>query len=141
MEFIWLTPDKGFVKLNVYCIQVKEPLILGNINEVGVIIRDTRGLIIWAALGLLHDMDVMQATLWAAQSSIIEAWKRDCHAVHLEIVNREVFDALRFQDFAFPPPNLEDAMLQFNTMFLNNFIEGVTARIISIIPSKDECNC
>lgn len=134
MEVTWLTLDEGYLKLNVHCIQTEEPSAIGNINGVGVILRDSMGTKIWAALGPLQDMDEMQATLWAANAGIIQACKRDFHAIHMETVNREVYDAIRFQEFAFPPPNMEEALQQFNTMFNNHFIEEATSMRFSIIP-------
>lgn len=52
----------------------------------------------------------------------------------METVSREVYDDIRFQEFAFPPQNIEEALRQFNTMFNNHYIEEATARRVSIIP-------
>lgn len=136
MEYTWITPDEGFLKINVHCIQVEEETILGNNNEVGVILHNSQGSVLWATLGPIRGMDEMQATLWAGQAAVIEAWHRGFHAIHLETVNREFFDALNLQEVTFLPPNLNDAIRQFNTMFANNFIENATARKVSIIPQR-----
>lgn len=108
--------------------------MIGNINGAGAILRDSSGAMLWAALGPLHDMDDMQVIMWATQAGIIEAWKKGFHAIHVETSNKEVYNAIRLQDVAFPPPNLEEPIRHFNTMFSNNFIEDITARRVSIIP-------
>lgn len=61
--------------MNVHCIQVEQPSLLGNISGVGVILRDLNGTKVWAALGPLHDMDDMQASIWVTHAETIEAWK------------------------------------------------------------------
>lgn len=50
MDYIWEVPDKGFVKINVHCISTTDPLLNGNSNDVGVIVRNNGGRDLWTAL-------------------------------------------------------------------------------------------
>lgn len=86
---------------------MEEITTLGYKNGVRFILRYSHGSVLCAALGQIRGMDEMQAIIWDAQEATIKAWKWDFHALHMETVNRAVYDALNLQEYAFPPPNLE----------------------------------
>lgn len=86
------------------------------------------------AIGPVKNMTEEQAIFWGANAGITQAWRMGFHGIHLEVVSRLVFDVIELQEFIFPPEELEEALLQFNTMFANHFIEGKTFRRISVIP-------
>lgn len=111
MEYAWLAPEPGLLKVNVHWVTAEDHIPLGNQNGVGVIVRNSEGAKKWGAMGPLNGMNELQACLWAAQVGIIQAWQRGFHAIQVEVVNRELYDAIRFQEYVFPPPDLEEALL------------------------------
>lgn len=98
MEHIWKFPDKDFVKINVHCVVSQNPLENGNINGVGVIVRDEPGKKLRGAMGLMNHLTEEDALMAGIQAACIEAQKREWELTHIETVHHEVFNTIRMQE-------------------------------------------
>lgn len=117
-----------------HIIQGEEPHLNGNLNGLGIIVRNSAGEKIWGALGPVRGMTEIPALMWATQSGILSALALGFHKTHIETDNREVYDTVRVQEFIILPPDLDEIFDQLNTLFANVYLEDVTARRVSIIP-------
>lgn len=63
MAFAWQNPEEEFVKINMHYVQANEPLLNGNINGPGVIVRNEKGEKLWGALGPVKGMTEIPATV------------------------------------------------------------------------------
>lgn len=61
MELAWNVPEVNQAKINMHHILRDAQAESRNINRVGVIVRDSHGLMIWEALGPLNDMTEQEA--------------------------------------------------------------------------------
>lgn len=54
MEHTWEVLEPSFKKINVHCVVSCEPLTNGNLNGVGVAVRDEWGPLIWGGFGPMN---------------------------------------------------------------------------------------
>ncbi|KAL8100586.1 hypothetical protein AgCh_032734 [Apium graveolens] len=85
----WSIPDEGFVKINIHFVSLVKPLLNGNINSVGTLVRDDRGERIWGAMSPMKGKTEMQATIWGFQSALVHLARIKCDKVIMETVNIE----------------------------------------------------
>lgn len=95
MDVAWVPPVSPFVKINVHCLEPENPPLNGNTNSVGVIIRDSEGQMLWAAMGPRKGMNAVLAELWSIHGALVQALTLDRHKIHVEIYNRLVFLIIR----------------------------------------------
>lgn len=95
--------------------------------------RNSSGVKICGALGPVRGMSEIPTLIWGAHAGILTALSLGFRKTHIEMDNREAYDTIRVQEFIILPPDLEDAFGHFNTLFANQFNEGKTERMVSII--------
>lgn len=134
MAFAWKIPDEEYAKINLHYLERVDPLPNGNHNGLGIIVRNSSGVKIWGALGPFRDMTEIPTLIWGFQSCILAALSLGFRKMHIEMDNKEAYDTVRIQEFIILPPDQEDAFAQFNTLFANQFKDGETERMVSIIP-------
>lgn len=136
MDLVWIPPEVPFVKINVHCTSRLEPHQNGNSNGVGVLIRDHEGKMLWGALGPMPGLSNVQALLWGVHAGMVEALNLGFEKTQIETDNREVHDVIRLQEYAFIEPDLEEVLLQINSLHRNFFIPDATVRDISLVPIR-----
>ena len=134
MEYLWVVPDEGFVKINVHCVMAQNPMDNGNLNGAAAIIRDTGGERLWMALGSLPGLTEEQATVTAIHAACEHALSKGWDAVQIETVSPRVYDNLSLQDDIFLDDDQRNVYRNINTLFANNFKEGTTKRNVACIP-------
>ena len=134
MAYLWEPPETDYVKINVHCLTVSQPLFNGNSNGVGVIIRDPSGKEIWSAAGPIPGLSKLQATLWgfyhgALQCHKIQEWK-----THFESDHWGAVEAISFQEEFPQQEDVQEVLRLFNTLHANNFKVGTTKRAVTRVP-------
>lgn len=127
-------PRGRLCKINLHFVESEDPLLNGNQNGLGIIVRNSLGIKIWGALGPVRGMTEIPALIWGAQTGILAALSLGFRKTHIETDNRHTYDTLRVQEFIILPPDHEEAFIQFNTLFANQAQLGETERMVSIIP-------
>ncbi|KAL1824794.1 hypothetical protein ACET3Z_011572 [Daucus carota] len=136
MESFWEVPDENFVKINVHCVIAEQqaPNGVGNLKAVGVIIRDSKGEDLWKALGILPGLTEEQAIMTGLQAACDHAITKEWDLTHIETVSQRVYDTIGQQDMIMLNDDQLEVYRNFNTIFANNFKEGITKRRIACIP-------
>lgn len=134
MEYTWLIPEPGSAKISIHLAETDAPLPNGNINGLGIIVRDHMGNKIWGALGPVPGMTEHQALVWGAQAGIIHSVARGFPRVHIDTINREIYDFFRLQEVIILPPDLDEAFRHLNFFYANHFDEEISEIKVSIIP-------
>lgn len=70
------------------------------------------------------------------QAGIIHSVAKGFPRVHIEIVNKEIFDFFHLQEVIALPPDPEEAFRQLNTFYANHFDEVVSEIKVSIISGE-----
>lgn len=134
MDVFWEVPLVGFVKINVHCVVVENPMPNGNRNGVGVIIRDPTGERLWAALGSLSHLTDEQAIVTALHAACEHAISKGWDATHIETTSPRVYDTISLQEHIFLDQDQLEVYRKLNTLLANNFKEGLTKRKVACIP-------
>lgn len=98
LDQTWEIPREGFFKINVHYVAAPQPLANGNINGVGVIVRNRAGDDIWKATGPMNTLNEEQALMAGIQSACIEAQKRNWDHTHIETTNFQIYETVRAQE-------------------------------------------
>lgn len=130
----WENLGEGHAKINIHFVEFAEPLQNGNLNSLGIIVRNVAGVKLWGAACPVKGMTELPALIWGVQSGILASMSLGFHKTHIELDNREAYDTIRVQEFIHLPPDLEETFGQFNTLFSNQFVEDMTVRQVSVIP-------
>lgn len=136
LDQTWEIPREGFFKINVHYVAAPHPLANGNINGVGVIVRNRAGDDIWKATGPMNTLNEEQALMAGIQSACIEAQKRTWDHTHIETTNFQIYETVRAQEHFILEDHQLEAYSLFNTVYANHFEEGSTDRRISCIPAQ-----
>ena len=104
-----------------------------NGNTVGVasIIRNDKGGMLWGALGTLTNSNEEQAILTALQAVCIHAVRNEWNLVHLETVNRCVYDTLHLQEEIMLDEDQLEVYSLFNTWHANSYKVGKSRKCIT----------
>ncbi|KAK1401873.1 hypothetical protein POM88_001478 [Heracleum sosnowskyi] len=88
MEVVWFAPEDDLVKLNVFAVDLTPALANGNHNGVAIIMRDTEGQMLWAAMGPMNNKSKDEAELRAIHSGMVQAVKMKRLRINIETSNR-----------------------------------------------------
>lgn len=106
----------------------------GNIIGVAAIIQNKKGEMLWGCLGSLTDSNEEQAILIALQDACIHAHKKEWDLVHIETVNRRVYDTLRIQEQILLEEDQVEVYRLFNTLHANTHKVGKSKKCITHVP-------
>lgn len=101
MAYAWQIPEENFAKINIHYLDAVEPLPNGNLNGLGIIVRNDSGVKLWGAVGLVRGMDNVPALIWGTHAGILAALSLGFHKTHIETENREVYDTIRFRSSSY----------------------------------------
>lgn len=134
VEHLRESPEKDTHKINIYCVVVQEPSLLGNTKSIGALMRDEHGGKVWGALGPFNNHSEEQAIMAAIQSACIYAQKNKLHLTHIETSHWDIYELIRLQEHVIIPEDQLEGFRLFNTIHTNHYIEGTTDRRISWVP-------
>ncbi|KAK1369290.1 hypothetical protein POM88_035382 [Heracleum sosnowskyi] len=136
MEVAWFAPEDDFVKLNMFVVDVTLALANGNCNGVGIIMRDTEGQMLWAAMGPMNNKSKDEAELRALHSGMVWAVNMKRLKINIETSNMRVYDTIRFQEFIFLEDEFVQVMKLINTLHANNFKDDTSVVRFSFISQE-----
>lgn len=134
MEYIWEVPEKDYIKINVNCVISEVPIPNDNIVGVASIIRNDKGGMLWGALGTLTDSNEEQVIVTTLQATCIHAIRKEWNLVHIETVNRRVYDTLRLQEQIMLDEDKLEVYSLFNTLHANSYKVGKSKKCITHVP-------
>ena len=136
MDFTWETPDPGYKKINVFCEISEDPLLHETLVSIGALARDSGGVQLWGALGLLPNLTEEQAIMSGIQSALIHAQKKGWELIHIETSNLEVYDTIRHQEHVFLNDEQLEIYSSFNTIYANHYNGNKMKRVITSVPQR-----
>ncbi|WOH09263.1 hypothetical protein DCAR_0728719 [Daucus carota subsp. sativus] len=134
MDYMWEPPEAAFVKINVHCLTVAQPLLNGNSNSVGVIVRDPTGKELWSAAGPMPGKSKLQATVWGIYHGALQCHQLKKWKTHTETDHWGAVEAISFQEEFQQQEDIQEVLRLFNTLHANNFQVGLTSRTITRVP-------
>ncbi|KAL1804916.1 hypothetical protein DCAR_0830701 [Daucus carota subsp. sativus] len=136
MDFTWETPDPGYKKINVHCEIMQDPLLNETHVSVGTLARDSGGVQLWGALGLLPNLTEEQAIMSGIQTALIHAQKKGWELIYIETTNLQVYDTIRHQEHVFLNEEQLEIYSSFNTVYANHYNGNKMKRVITSVPPR-----
>lgn len=87
----WVMPNKGVIKCNVHAFFSEEPLENGNHSGIGVIFRNSKGMILWMLAGSLGFKDRLENEYNALLEGLKEAYYKDYTNIVLETDHQDAY--------------------------------------------------
>ncbi|KAL1825990.1 hypothetical protein ACET3Z_012768 [Daucus carota] len=136
MDITWELPDEGYIKINVHCEVLPEPLANGNSIGVGVIARDDAGANVWTASGPMNGLNEEQALMAGIQAACVESVHKKWEKTLIETSNHNTFETISTQEHVFLRDDQLEPFRLFNTVHANHFKVNTTNRKIIWIPTE-----
>lgn len=110
MQYHWLLPPPGTVKVNVHGATPFIPFSNGNTNGIGLIIRNSDGEMLKLSIGVFLNLTSLQNQLWVINRGLTHVFENNHKDVILETDNWEVFNVLRNFPYNVPVEAIEPSI-------------------------------
>lgn len=104
--------------MSILSLQWFHCLMETSIGWARTIIRNLASHKLWGAIGPMNDQTEVQALLWGLQSALVHLDKVCIDNIHMETMNRVVFDNIRLREHINFPDDLRGVINQFDALYI-----------------------